>query len=216
LRLSKDLPHDWSEQRHVLAWLRTRHGEARRGRAGKRRLAKVSHRDRIGLDFSSRDGMPRQTLVHREVFKIELRATLRAKALWIPLSSAGEATMLWIAWLRHAQGDEAAKRVLAWAIGTPLTVLASHEQCCVDTLRQRIDALAAIEREFSEAPQAKNPEQEPSQSLASTTALHSPLRPRRLAPRSPLRPLQPPGVAQRCASLTPAIHYMPGTMSSKF
>src|ERR1700726_4139180 len=35
------------------------------------------------------------------------------------------------------------------------------------------------------------------------------------APRSPLRPLrplQPPGVAQCCASLTPAIHYMPGTM----
>jgi hypothetical protein len=56
----------------------------------------------------------------------------------------------------------------------------------------------------------------PSQSSTSTTALRSPLRPRRLAPRSPLRPLQPPGVAQCCASLTPAIHYMPGTMSSKF
>jgi hypothetical protein len=36
------------------------------------------------------------------------------------------------------------------------------------------------------------------------------------APRSPLRPLQPLGVAQCCASLTPVIHYMPGTMSSKF
>ena len=84
---------------------------------------------------------------------------MRAKALGIPLSSAGEATMLRIAWLRQTQGDEVAKRVLAWAIGTRLTVLAFHERCCVDTLRQKIDAsLAAVEREFSEAPQAKNPE----------------------------------------------------------
>jgi hypothetical protein len=93
--------------------------------------------------------MPRQSLVHRKAVKSELRAALRAKALGIPQSSAGEATMLWIAWLRQAQGDEAAKRVLAWAVGTRLTVLALHERCCVDTLRKRIDAsLAAIEREF--------------------------------------------------------------------
>ena len=106
--------------------------------------------------------MPRQTLIHRKAFKIELRAAMRAKALGIPLSSAGEATMLRIAWLRQTQGDEVAKRVLAWAIGTRLTVLSFHERCCVDTLRQKIDAsLAAVEREFSEAPQAKNPEQEP-------------------------------------------------------
>ena len=38
-----------------------------------------------------------------------------------------------------------------------------------------------------------------------------------IAPLSPgLRSLQLPGVAQCCASLTPAIHYMRGTMSSKF
>ena len=32
------------------------------------------------------------------------------------------AVMLWIDWLRASQGDDAAKRVLSWAIGTSLTI----------------------------------------------------------------------------------------------
>jgi hypothetical protein len=64
----------------------------------------------------------------RKAVKSELRAALRAKALGLPQSPQAEAAMLWIAWLKRTEGDQAAKWLLAWATGASLTVIAYHER----------------------------------------------------------------------------------------
>jgi hypothetical protein len=63
------------------------------------------HRD----DRAARAGL--MNGAHRKAVKSEIRAALRAKALGVPLSPHAEAAMLWIAWLRRTEGDQAAKRV---------------------------------------------------------------------------------------------------------
>jgi hypothetical protein len=86
----------------------------------------------------------------RKAVKSELKAALRAKALGLPLSPHAEAVMLWIDWLRASQGDDAAKRVLSWAIDTSLTIIAYHERLGERTIQNRIDqSLDAMRREFS-------------------------------------------------------------------
>ena len=58
--------------------------------------------------------------------------------------------MLRIAWLRRTEGDQAAQRLLAWVVGTSLTVIAWHERIGERTIQNRIDAsLDAMRREFS-------------------------------------------------------------------
>jgi hypothetical protein len=75
---------------------------------------------------------------------------LRAKALGLPLSPQAEAVMQWVDWLRASQGDDAAKRVLSWAIGTSLTIIAYHERIGERTIQNRIDqSLDSMRREFS-------------------------------------------------------------------
>jgi hypothetical protein len=59
--------------------------------------------------------------IGRHLVESEIRAALRAKARGLPLSPHAEAALLWIAWLRRAEGDQAAKRLLAWVVGTSLT-----------------------------------------------------------------------------------------------
>ena len=86
----------------------------------------------------------------RKAVKSELRAALRAKALGLPLSPHAEAVMLWIAWLKRTEGDQAAKRLLAWVVGTSLTVIAWHERIGVRTIQNRLDqSLDAMRWEFS-------------------------------------------------------------------
>jgi hypothetical protein len=83
----------------------------------------------------------------RKAARAELRAALRTKALGLPLSPHAEAVMLWIDRLRASQGDDAAKRVLAWAIGTSLTIIAYHERIGERTIQNRIDqSLDAMRR----------------------------------------------------------------------
>ena len=57
--------------------------------------------------------------------------------------------MEWLAWLRREEGDLALKRVIGWARGTPMYVLAHRERRCTRTIMNRIDrSMAAILREF--------------------------------------------------------------------
>ena len=90
------------------------------------------------------------TGAERKTFKSELRAALRRQAQGIPQPTQAEVLLLWVDWL-HRHDRAGARRLMAWAIGTPLTVLAFHERCCQDTLGKRINAsLDAMRREFSE------------------------------------------------------------------
>jgi hypothetical protein len=60
-----------------------------------------------------------------------------------------EIVMEWLAWLRREEGDLALRRVIGWARGTPLYVLAHGERRCTRTIENRIDhSMAAILREF--------------------------------------------------------------------
>ena len=68
--------------------------------------------------------------------RIRNQAALRAKARGLPLSPHAEAALLWIAWLRRTEGDQAAKRLLAWVVGTSLTVIAWHERIGERTIPQ--------------------------------------------------------------------------------
>jgi hypothetical protein len=82
--------------------------------------------------------------------KTSIRAALHARALGLPLSPQAEAVMLWIAWLKRTEGDQAAKRLLAWAIGTSLTIIAYHERIGERTVQNRIyRSLDAMRRELS-------------------------------------------------------------------
>jgi hypothetical protein len=49
----------------------------------------------------------------RKAIKSELKAALRAKARGLPLSPHAEAAMLWVAWLKRTEGDQAIRRLLA-------------------------------------------------------------------------------------------------------
>jgi hypothetical protein len=85
----------------------------------------------------------------RKAFKSELRAALRRRALGIPQPAQADVLLLWMDWL-HRHDRVGARRLMAWAIGTRLTVLAFHERVCQDTIHKRIDAsLDAMRREFS-------------------------------------------------------------------
>jgi hypothetical protein len=74
--------------------------------------------------------------IGRHLVESEIRAALRAKARGLPLSPHAEAALLWIAWLRRTEGDQAAKRLLAWVVGTSLTVIAWHERIGERTIPQ--------------------------------------------------------------------------------
>jgi hypothetical protein len=90
--------------------------------------------------------------IGRQLVESEIRAALRAKARGLPLSPHAEAALLWIAWLRRTEGDQAAKRLLAWVVGTSLTAIAWHERIGERTIQNRIDAsLDAMRREFHRA-----------------------------------------------------------------
>jgi hypothetical protein len=85
----------------------------------------------------------------RKTAKASIRAALGAKERGLPLSPHEQAVMLWIDSLRASQGDAAAKRVLSWAIGTSLTIIAYHERIG-ETIQNRIDqGLDSMRREFS-------------------------------------------------------------------
>jgi hypothetical protein len=57
--------------------------------------------------------------------------------------------MVWMAWLGRIEGDEAVKRLAAWALGYRLATLAYHERRGERTIANRITAsLIAISREF--------------------------------------------------------------------
>jgi Domain of unknown function (DUF6362) len=60
-----------------------------------------------------------------------------------------EIVMEWLAWLRREEGDLALRRVIGWARGTPLYVLAHGERRCARTIENRIDrSMAAILKKF--------------------------------------------------------------------
>jgi hypothetical protein len=89
------------------------------------------------------------TGAERKMFKSELRAALRRRALGIPQPTRSEAILLWLAWL-HRHDRAGARRLMGWAVGMRLTVLAFHERVCPDTIGKRIDAsLDAMRWEFS-------------------------------------------------------------------
>src|ERR1700724_936305 len=67
----------------------------------------------------------------RKAFKSELRAALRRRALGIPQPTQAEVLLLWMDWL-HRHDRDGARRLMAWATGVRLTVLAFHEQFCPD------------------------------------------------------------------------------------
>ena len=130
----------------------------------RRKLISRWHRDELGAERRHRAGnalcwvlrrlrAARAGLMNgadRKAVKSELRAALRAKALGLPLSPHAEAVMLWIAWLKRTEGDQAAKRLLAWVVGTSLTVIAWHERIGVRTIQNRLDqSLDAMRWEFS-------------------------------------------------------------------
>jgi hypothetical protein len=93
--------------------------------------------------------MATMTGTDRKAFKSELRAALRRQALGIPQPTQADVLLLWMDWL-HRHDRVGARRLMAWAIGTRLTVLAFHERCCPDTIEKRINAsLDAMRREFS-------------------------------------------------------------------
>ena len=60
-----------------------------------------------------------------------------------------EIVMGWLAWLRREEGDLALRRIIGWARGVPMYVLAHRERRCTRTIMNRIDrSMAAILREF--------------------------------------------------------------------
>jgi hypothetical protein len=50
--------------------------------------------------------------------QIRAQNGVAGEGLGLPLSPHAEAALLWIAWLRRTEGDQAAKRLLAWVVGT--------------------------------------------------------------------------------------------------
>jgi hypothetical protein len=97
-------------------------------------------------------GIARMTSSERRAFKSELRQVLRRRALGIPQPTQAEALLLWMDWL-HRHDRDGARRLMAWATGVRLTVLAFHERCCPDTIEKRINAsLDSMRREFSGRP----------------------------------------------------------------
>jgi hypothetical protein len=104
----------------------------------------------IALASVSRRPISIMSRIGRHLVESEIRAALRAKARGLPLSPHAEAALLWIAWLRRTEGDQAAQRLLAWVVGTSVTVIAWHERIGERTIQNRIDAsLDAMRREFS-------------------------------------------------------------------
>jgi hypothetical protein len=61
-----------------------------------------------------------------------------------------EVVMEWMVWLRQRQnGDVDLKRIIGWAIGVPMYILASRERRSVRTIQNRIDrSLAEILNKF--------------------------------------------------------------------
>jgi hypothetical protein len=62
-----------------------------------------------------------------------------------------ETAMGWLAWLRRQpkEGDQAVRRIISWATGTPMTTLAWREHRCERTIQTRIDrSIALIFKEF--------------------------------------------------------------------
>jgi hypothetical protein len=89
------------------------------------------------------------TGAERKAFKSELRAALRRRALGIPQPTQADVLLLWMDWL-HRHDRDGARRLMAWATGVRLTVLAFHERCYPDTIEKRINvSLDAMRREFS-------------------------------------------------------------------
>ena len=57
--------------------------------------------------------------------------------------------MTWMDWLRRTEGEEAVKRIAAWALGFRLGSIACRERCGERTIANRITkSLTAISREF--------------------------------------------------------------------
>jgi hypothetical protein len=84
--------------------------------------------------FGQRNGRIRRTRrltatvmtgAERKTFKSELRAALRRQAQGIPQPTQADVLLLWMDWL-HRHDRAGARRLMAWAIGTRLTVLAFH------------------------------------------------------------------------------------------
>ena len=74
---------------------------------------------------------------------------MRRRALGIPQPTQAEVLLLWMDWL-HRHDRNGARRLMAWATGVRLTVLAFHERCCPDTIEKRINtSLDTMRREFS-------------------------------------------------------------------
>jgi len=71
----------------------------------------------IALALVSRRPISIMSRIGRHLVESEIRGALRAKARGLPLSPHAEAALLWIAWLRRTEGDQAAKRLLAWVVG---------------------------------------------------------------------------------------------------
>ena len=102
-----------------------------------------------GKSFERRMTATVMTGTDRKAFKSELRAAIRREALGIPQPTQADVLLLWMDWL-HRHDRVGARRLMAWAMGTRLTVLAFHERCCQDTIEKRINAsLDAMRREFS-------------------------------------------------------------------
>jgi hypothetical protein len=62
-----------------------------------------------------------------------------------------EIVMEWMAWLRRQplEGDRALKRIIGWAAGIPMAVLAAREHCTARTINNRINgSLAKIMLNF--------------------------------------------------------------------
>lgn len=78
-------------------------------------------------------------------------------AVWLKaVASPGEITemeavMGWLAWLKRQpeEGDEAVRRIIGWAIGTPMSVLGWRERVSSRTIDNRIDrSLSKVLLEF--------------------------------------------------------------------
>lgn len=58
----------------------------------------------------------------------------------------------WLSWLRREEGEVSIRRIMGWAMGTPIWMLAGRENCSHQTIYNRIDrSIAAIVREFAQA-----------------------------------------------------------------